>query len=42
MDDDVDKKPQAAADFTKRYPDRTAALCSEAKQAVKKLETPFR
>jgi hypothetical protein len=42
MSDEVDKKLLFAVDFTKRYPDEKATLCSDAKQAVEKLEAQFK
>jgi hypothetical protein len=42
MSDEVDKKLLFAVDFTKRYPDEKATLCSDAKQAVDKLEAQFK
>ena len=42
MSDEVDKKLLFAVDFTNRYPDEKATLCSDAKQAVEKLEAQFK
>ena len=42
MSDEVDKKLLFAVDFTNRYPDEKATLCSDAKQAVEKLEAEFK
>jgi hypothetical protein len=42
MEDEVEKKLLFAVDFTKRYPDQMAALCSDARQAVEKLESQFK
>ena len=41
MDADVGKKVVFADDFTKKYPDQKAALCSDAKQAVLELESKY-
>jgi hypothetical protein len=38
----VRKKLLFAVDFTNRYPDEKATLCSDAKQAVEKLEAQFK
>jgi hypothetical protein len=42
MDVQVEQKLLFAADFTKRYPDRKAALCFGAKQAVEELESKYK
>jgi hypothetical protein len=42
MSDEVDKKLLFAVDFTNRYPNEKATLCSDAKQTVEKLEAQFK
>ena len=42
MREEANKKLLFAIDFTNRYPDEKATLCSDARQAVEKLEAEFK